>query len=177
VSSAIGDRSIPELDGLDEVRFDHVAIAAPRLRDILPLWVDGVGGQFLYGADNHAVGWRLARLAFAGQPFVELMEPLRGSTFFDKFFARNPNGGMHHVTFIVADLPAANKRLIKAGYEPFGFRDNDPHWQELFVHPGKAHGVLLQVGSRDFEHSPTPAHTPEEVLAGNGFRGDGVPSP
>ena len=57
--------------------FDHVAIAGRRIRDLLPLWRDTLGGRFATGADNPAVGWRVAgRCAevAASQALVALRE-------------------------------------------------------------------------------------------------------
>ncbi|WP_188192249.1 hypothetical protein [Nonomuraea sp. SYSU D8015] len=43
-----------ELDGLD-VTFDHTAVAAPRIRSLLPIYRDLLGGRHLGGGgDNRA---------------------------------------------------------------------------------------------------------------------------
>src|SRR5580692_6152469 len=60
--------------------FDHVAIAGRRIRDMLPLWRDTLGGRFVVGADNPAVGWRAVRLELSGVWCLELIEPLPGTT-------------------------------------------------------------------------------------------------
>jgi methylmalonyl-CoA/ethylmalonyl-CoA epimerase len=158
-------------------RFDHVALAAPRLRDLLPLWLDVLGGEYLYGVDNVAVGWRLVRVAFAGAPAVELMEPLEGSTFFDSFFERSPRGGLHHVTLLVDDLPHAHEQVVAAGYRAVGVQLEHSQWQELFLHPSEAHGALVQLASRP-ESPIIPAERPSlaDVLAGHGFGGTGIAS-
>ena len=72
--------------------FDHVAIAGRRIRDMLPLWQDTLGGRFVIGADNAAAGWRAVRLELGGIWCVELIEPLAGSAFLDGFFRRHPSG-------------------------------------------------------------------------------------
>lgn len=156
--------------------FDHVAIAGRRIRDLLPLWCDTLGGRFVAGADNPAVGWRVVRLALGGEWSVELIEPLHGSEFLDGFFRRHPAGGLHHVTFLVDDVQAAFGRLAARGYEPFGA---DEKWFQLFVHPRNADGVLLQLMDwRAGRHKAAPpTMTVEDVLAGRGFNGTGVPSP
>ena len=158
-------------------RFDHIAVAAPRVRDLLPLWVDTLGGTFCYGVDNPHAGWRLIRLAFADQPAVELMEPLAGSRFFDTFFARNPAGGLHHVTFLVDELQSTHDHFVSQGFEPFGLRASDEEWQEFFVHPRLAHGVLLQLARRKSAMPLGSSHTIEDVLSGHGYGGTGVTSP
>src|ERR1700722_6475807 len=156
--------------------FDHVAIAGRRIRDMLPLWRDTGGGRFVGGADNPEIGWRCVRLELAGVWCLELIEPLAGSAFLDNFLRHRPEGGVHHVTFPGDDVQAAFERFAAHGYEPFGA---DPEWFQMFVHPRRAGGVLLQLMRRYAGRGERPAQrmTVEDVLAGRGFRGTGVSSP
>lgn len=124
--------------------FDHAAHAAPRIRDLLPLYADQLGGRFLYGGDNVRVGYRGVVLGFAGGGKVELLEPLDGSAFFESFFARHPTGGLHHLTFRVADIRHSIARARDAGLEIVGANFDEPEWQEAFVHPRSGNGVLVQ---------------------------------
>ena len=159
------------------LQFDHVAIAAPRLRDLLPLYRDALGGILVLGADNPEVGWRCLRLRLESGAVMELMEPLRGSTFLDSFFERTGGGGLHHLTFLADDLPLAAKLLRDKGYEPIRDPDPDAAYQELFLHPRTTGGVLLQVQKRMPGPAGPPPHTVEDILAGHGWNGTGVPSP
>jgi methylmalonyl-CoA/ethylmalonyl-CoA epimerase len=156
-----------------DASFDHFAIATRRIRDLVPLWRDTLGGRFRLGADNAEVGWRTVRLEFAGAMSVELIEPLAGSTFLDGFLARHPTGGLHHVTFLVEHVGQAFHRLESHGYEPFGV---DEGWYQLFVHPKRANGVLVQLMARTGIHEIADM-TIEDVFAGRGYRGTGLPSP
>jgi methylmalonyl-CoA/ethylmalonyl-CoA epimerase len=156
--------------------FDHVAIAGRRIRDMLPLWRDTLGGRFVVGADNPATGWRAVRLELSGIWCVELIEPLPGSAFLDSYLRHRPDGGLHHVTFLVDDVQAAFERFAARGYEPFGA---DQEWFQMFVHPRRAGGVLLQLMRRRLAQgrADREAMTVEDVLAGRGYRGTGVSSP
>jgi len=165
--------------------FDHVAIAGRRIRDMLPLWRDTLGGRFVVGADNPEIGWRAVRLELSGIWCLELIEPLPGSAFLDSFLRHRPEGGMHHVTFLVDDVQAAFERFAARGYEPFGA---DQDWFQMFVHPRRAGGVLLQLmrraqgrgdGGDGGQDSGAFGRimTIEDVLAGRGHRGTGVSSP
>jgi methylmalonyl-CoA/ethylmalonyl-CoA epimerase len=156
--------------------FDHFAIATRRIRDLLPLWLDTLGGRFAVGADNAEVGWRTVRLELGGITCVELIEPLQGSAFFDGFFRSHPAGGLHHVTFLVDDIKTAFERIAAHGYEPFGAGQE---WYQLFLHPRKAGGVLLQLMRRQTASLPDDplAMTLKDVLAGRGYNGTGLPSP
>ncbi len=126
-------------------RFDHVAHAAPRIRDLLPMYTQLLGGELCSGGDNPRVGYRAVQLAFPGGRKLELMEPTAGSAFFDRFFARHPAGGLHHVTFRVDDVRHVVARARAAGYAVVGEHYEDERWQEAFLHPRAAHGVLVQV--------------------------------
>lgn len=166
-----------EADLADKIgaTFDHVAIAGRRIRDMLPLWRDTLGGRFVVGADNPAIGWRTVRLELGGIWCVELIEPLPGSAFLDSFLRHRPEGGLHHVTFLVDDVRTAFKRFAARGYEPFGA---DQEWFQMFVHPKLAGGVLLQLMRRmSHGQDDRPVMTVEDVLAGRGYRGTGVSSP
>ena len=156
--------------------FDHVAVAGRRIRDMLPLWRDALGGRFVVGADNPAIGWRAVRLELGGIWCLELIEPLAGSAFLDSYLRRRPEGGVHHVTFLVDDVRAAFERFAARGYEPFGA---DEQGFQMFVHPRRAGGVLLQLMRRHAAHGTADraAMTVEDVLAGRGHNGTGVPSP
>jgi len=181
-AASLGD----ELDGGlgDELgaTFDHVAIAGRRIRDMLPLWRDTLGGKFVVGADNPEIGWRAVRLELAGIWCLELIEPLPGSTFLDSFLRNRPEGGMHHLTFLVDDVQAAFERFAARGYEPFGA---DEEWFQMFVHPRRAGGVLLHLMRRahgrgdggQASGAGGRVMTVEDVLAGQGYRGTGVSSP
>ncbi|MBT2228473.1 VOC family protein [Nonomuraea sp. NEAU-A123] len=166
-----------ELDGL-EVTFDHTAVAAPRIRDLLPIYRDLLGGRHLGGGgDNRRSGYRTLQLTYEGGGKVELMEPLAGSDFFDSFFElTRGRGGVHHLNFHVNDLDAAVARLTERGYRLHGLNVRDQRWREVFLHPKEVHGVLIQlaqVGPRGAEPRPSL----DDVLAGRGRNGNGVPSP
>jgi len=158
-------------------KFDHVALAAPRLRDLIPLWVDLMGGECIGGEDNARVGYRTVQVAYSGRIAIELMEPLAGSTFFDKFFQKNPSGGVHHITMNVTHHELAYERLTAAGYTTFGLSYDNPTWHELFVHPRIAHGVLLQVARHPQEEKERSTFSVEDHLAGLGPQSTGTPSP
>jgi methylmalonyl-CoA/ethylmalonyl-CoA epimerase len=169
-----------ELDGL-EVTFDHTAVAAPRIRDLLPIYQDMLGGRHLGGGgDNREAGYRTLQLTFPGGQGakIELMEPLPGSSFFDSFFElTRGRGGVHHLNFHVNDLDAAVARLTGRGYRLHGLNVRDHRWREVFLHPKEAHGVLIQLAQAGPHASGEHRPTLEEVLAGLGRSGNGVPSP
>jgi methylmalonyl-CoA/ethylmalonyl-CoA epimerase len=126
-------------------KFDHVAHAGRRIRDLLPVYRDTLGGEFLFGSNHRSRGYKVVQLAYADGTKVELIEPSAGSTFLDKFFERNPRGGLHHVTFRVPNLDAAVEAATSAGLEVFDVNVSRPEWKEAFIHPRVAHGALVQL--------------------------------
>jgi methylmalonyl-CoA/ethylmalonyl-CoA epimerase len=165
-----------DLEALGHAVFDHAAVAAPRIRDLLPLYAGILGGELINGGDNARVGYRALQLGFPDGSRIELMEPLRDSPFFDRFFARG--GGLHHVTFKVDDIGAAIARLEAAGVPLTGVYLDDPEWREAFVHPRDGHGVLVQIAEAapGFPSMPE-GMTIEDVLAGRGDNGTLIESP
>jgi methylmalonyl-CoA/ethylmalonyl-CoA epimerase len=145
--------------------FDHVAHAAPRLTDLLPLYRDVLGGRFFDGGDVERVGYRAVQLVYADESRIELMEPLPGSHFLDRFFERNPSGGLHHVTFRVPSLDDAIEAAQALGLELVGEHRDDPEHLEVFVHPRSGHGTVVQLFQGDAPRSPE-GWTLEALLAG-----------
>jgi methylmalonyl-CoA/ethylmalonyl-CoA epimerase len=155
--------------------YDHVAVAAPRIRDLLPVYTDLLGGRFFTGGDNPRVGYRALQLSLANGARIELLEPLAGSTFLDRFLSRTSGGGLHHITCKVPDITEALAMAERAGYTPTGVFLDYPQWREMFLHPKETGGVLIQLVQSD---APEPSGgSVEKVLAGAGRHGNGVPSP
>ncbi|MFV0463061.1 MAG: VOC family protein [Nostocoides sp.] len=157
-------------------KFDHAAIAVPRIRDALPLYVDLLGGQFARGGDNPRVGYRGIQLSY-GDHLVEILEPHPNSTFLDSFLSKNPLGGLHHLTFKVDSLETAIASIEKAGYTVHGAFTDDTEWQEVFIHPKRALGTLVQIACEGPNFLRTVDFGIDDVLSGRGNRGTGIPSP
>jgi methylmalonyl-CoA/ethylmalonyl-CoA epimerase len=154
--------------------YDHVAVATRRIRDVLPLYEGLLGGAFYWGGDNARTGFRALQLALANGARIELLEPLPGSTFLDRFLERTGGGGLHHVTCKVPDVRAAIAAAERAGYTTTSpFLDN-PDWQEVFLHPKETGGVLIQLVQAP--PSGQAEGSIEQTLAGRGQNGTGIPS-
>ncbi len=79
---------------------------------------------------------------------VELLEPLGENSPIAKFLERNPDGGIHHLCFEVADIRAARDRLREEGARVLG--DGEPrtgaHGKPvLFLHPKDFNGTLIEI--------------------------------
>jgi methylmalonyl-CoA/ethylmalonyl-CoA epimerase len=128
-------------------RINHIAIAVPDVAAAAARWRDGLGAQCSAPQDlpEHGV-----RIVFVSQPNskVELMEPLGPDSPIGGFLARNPDGGMHHICYEVADIIAARDHLVADGARLLG--DGTPkigaHGNPvLFLHPKDFCGTLIEL--------------------------------
>jgi methylmalonyl-CoA epimerase len=79
---------------------------------------------------------------------IELLEPLGEGSPIAKFLERNPDGGVHHVCYEVADIRAARDALKAKGARVLG--DGEPkigaHGKPvLFLHPKDFCGTLVEL--------------------------------
>lgn len=150
--------------------FDHAAHAVPSIREVLPLYLDVLGAQVAGGGFNSWAGHLAVQLTFATGPYgpgsrLELLQPTRpDSSSVGGFLARNPRGGLHHLTFKVGDLDAALAVLTAAGFDPFGTMAPGDGWKETFIHPRQNGGVLIQLAQSP-PGIPPPFEQPiDEIL-------------
>lgn len=127
---------------MPEFRFDHVGIALRSIKAAVPLYRDGLGGDYLMGGDERGV-WRWLQFRYPGGGKVELLEPL-GDGFLSSFLDKRGEG-LHHVTFKTDDIHAAIDHLRAQGYELVDVNVDNPHWKEAFLRPSKSHGTLIQI--------------------------------
>jgi methylmalonyl-CoA/ethylmalonyl-CoA epimerase len=123
------------------LELDHVAVAVHSIKDAVRLYRDGLGGEYLMGADQDT--WRWVQFRYPGGGKVELLEPL-GEGFLSKFL-ESRGEGLHHVTFKTDDIEGAIEQLRGLGYELVDVNLSDPHWKEAFLRPSRSHGTLIQV--------------------------------
>jgi methylmalonyl-CoA/ethylmalonyl-CoA epimerase len=90
-------------------------------------------------------GFRFWQWEFAGGGRIELLVPDGPAGGFLHRFLEARGPGAHHVTFKVPDIHAAMERAGRQGYEVVGFDDTWPSWQEAFLHPRQAQGIVVQL--------------------------------
>jgi methylmalonyl-CoA/ethylmalonyl-CoA epimerase len=126
---------------------DHLAIGTPALADGWELFGGVLGGTWVYGLDSPGYWW--GQLEFAAGPKIELLTPTGGpdAAFLERFLAAR-GAGPHHFNFIVTDIQATLARIRALGIEPVQVNLTNPNWQEAFLHPRSAHGIVIQVAQQ-----------------------------
>ncbi len=126
--------------------FDHAAHAVPSIKAALPLYRALLGGTVVVGGINPWGGHLAVQLEYPHGGRIELLEPVQpDSPSVGSFLERSPRGGLHHLTFKVADLASAIGVVEAAGFKPFGTMLDQPNWKETYLHPRETGGVLIQL--------------------------------
>lgn len=153
---------------MTRILLDHIAIAIPRMAAAPAFLVGELGGEPFHGGPSGV--YRFAQWRYAGGGCLEILEPLGDDGFLHRFLAeRGP--GVHHVTFRVPGLREACERAEAHGYKIVGYDDSSPRWQEAFLHPKQALGIVVQLAAspsgseplRPWEVPSGPASTPPAV--------------
>jgi methylmalonyl-CoA/ethylmalonyl-CoA epimerase len=143
--------------------FDHIAIATHRMADAAAVLMGELGGLPAFGGDSGP--YRFGQWRFDNGARLEVLEPAGAGGFLHRFLAQH-GPGVHHVTFRVPDLRAACARAEAAGYGIVGYDDANPYWQEAFLHPRQAMGIVVQLAqSRPAPPGRGPRWSPPSVPA------------
>ena len=128
-------------------RLNHVAIVVPDLEEAAALYREVLGAtvsdpQLL---PEHGVVTVFVEL---DNVRIELLHPLGNASPVEKFLARNPAGGVHHLCYEVQDIIAARDQLERRGARVLG--DGKPkegaHGKPvLFLHPKDFCGTLIEL--------------------------------
>jgi methylmalonyl-CoA/ethylmalonyl-CoA epimerase len=132
----------------------HVSIVVPDLDTASRRLRETYGLTVGEARTNTEQGVRLAYVDL-GNARIELMEPSRPDSPVAKFLEHNPKGGIHHVSFGVADMEATTGELRRTGVRILG--DGRPQYNVAgeriaFLHPGDFLGALVELE----EHSVSP---------------------
>ena len=128
-------------------KLNHIAIAVPDIQKASSIWENALGANIsaTQSLPDHGV-----RVVFIESPNtkVELLEPINKQSPISKFLERNPNGGMHHICYEVANLEKAAQRLKSVGAKVLG--DGLPkigaHGNPvIFLNPVDFSGTLIEL--------------------------------
>lgn len=150
---------------IEQIDLDHVAVAAERMTDLWPRYAGDLAGVWQGG--GWTPGFLSAQVTYANGMRLEGLEPHKpeDNDFLQRFIDRN-GPGPHHLTFKVGDIHAAIAAAEEAGVPPVSVNLSDPGWQEAFLHPKAAHGIVVQL-----------AHSSGDGEWGSTLPGDALPPP
>lgn len=128
-------------------RLNHVAIAVPDLAAAAKVYREALGGSVSEPVPQPSHGVTVAFVTLPNTK-IELLEPLGANSPIARFLERNPDGGIHHLCYEVADILAARDSLQRAGARVLG--DGEPkigaHGKPvLFLHPKDFAGTLIEL--------------------------------
>jgi methylmalonyl-CoA/ethylmalonyl-CoA epimerase len=128
-------------------RLNHVAIVVPVLAKAAALYRDALGARVSPPQALPAHGVTVVFVELSNTK-IELLEPLGAASPIAGFLAKNPDGGMHHLCYEVADIIAARDQLAANGARVLG--DGEPrtgaHGKPvLFLHPKDFCGTLIEL--------------------------------
>ena len=154
---------VPTLPAVpDEIRLDHLAVAAEDAWDLLDRYRGDLGGEFFMGATDPGFHW--SQIRYPGGICIEMLEPDPGHEFdfLRRFLDRN-GPGPHHFTFKVPDIGDAIGRADAAGYPTASQNLDGDEWKEAFLHPRDSYGIVIQfmwTSVEEMQTLPPEAMTP-----------------
>jgi methylmalonyl-CoA/ethylmalonyl-CoA epimerase len=85
-------------------------------------------------------------LAYSGETFIELIQPVSGQSVFHDYLERNPDGGMQHVAYSlpIADFDKAVSEITGKGYPIISTFDT-PIAKIVFFDTYKELGILTEL--------------------------------
>jgi len=133
-----------------KIELDHVALGLHSIADAEPFLEGTLGGTRAGGFDG-SPPFGFLQWVFSGEGRIEVIYPIGDDGFLHRFLAR---GGprVHHVTFKVSSLDEMLGRATALGYAIASQDRSDPYWQEAFLHPKQAQGIVIQL----VEQEPRP---------------------
>jgi methylmalonyl-CoA/ethylmalonyl-CoA epimerase len=128
-------------------RLNHVAIAVRDIAKAANVYRNTLGAEVSAKVPRPDHGVSTVFIVLPNTK-IELLEPLGEGSPIHKFLERNPDGGIHHICYEVADIIAARDRLKADGARVLG--DGEPkigaHGKPvLFLHPKDFCGTLVEL--------------------------------
>ena len=140
---------------MPEYVLDHFAVGVWKFDDALPVVEQALGGRrTIGGPGDGAFEWRTWVLRGGGQ--VEIIVPAGPPDGFLHRFLKSRGPGIHHVTFYVPELREACELAEANGYRVVGYDPSSRRWQEAFLFPKDALGIVVQLTGRRPEGAGPP---------------------
>ena len=126
-------------------KLNHVAIATNDLTKATALYRDMLVAKVSAPVAQPEHGVTTVFVELPGSK-IELLSPLGAPSPIANFLRRNPEGGVHHLCFEVADIAAARDHLTARGARVLGAMKTGAHGKPvLFLNPKDFGGVLIEL--------------------------------
>ena len=128
-------------------KLNHVAIAVPDLSVAAEQYRTTLGAKVGDPVDEKDHGVTVVFIELPNTK-VELLHPLGSNSPIQGFLDKNPNGGIHHICYEVADVKKARDQLLSFGARVLG--ELEPkigaHGKPvIFLHPNDFNGTLIEL--------------------------------
>ena len=128
-------------------KLNHVAIAVPDLSAAAEQYRTTLGAKVGDPVDEKDHGVSVVFIELPNTK-VELLHPLGSNSPIQGFLDKNPNGGIHHICYEVADIKQARDQLLSFGARVLG--EGEPkigaHGKPvIFFHPKDFNGTLIEL--------------------------------
>lgn len=128
-------------------KLNHIAIAVPDLSVAAEQYRTTLGAKVGDPVDEKDHGVTVVFIDLPNTK-VELLHPLGSNSPIQGFLDKNPNGGIHHICYEVADIKKARDQLLSFGARVLG--ELEPkigaHGKPvIFLHPKDFNGTLIEL--------------------------------
>ena len=128
-------------------KLNHVAIAVPDLSAAAEQYRTTLGTKVGDPVDEKDHGVTVVFIELPNTK-IELLSPLGSNSPIQGFLDKNPNGGIHHICYEVADIKKARDQLLSFGARVLG--EGEPkigaHGKPvIFLHPKDFNGTLIEL--------------------------------
>lgn len=128
-------------------KLNHVAIAVPDLSAAAEQYRTTLGAKVGDPVDEKDHGVSVVFIELPNTK-IELLHPLGPNSPIQGFLDKNPNGGIHHICYEVADIKKARDQLLSFGARVLG--EVEPkigaHGKPvIFLHPKDFNGTLIEL--------------------------------
>ena len=128
-------------------KLNHVAIAVPDLTAAAEQYRTTLGAKVGDPVDEKDHGVSVVFIELPNTK-VELLHPLGSNSPIQGFLDKNPNGGIHHICYEVANIKQARDQLLSFGARVLG--EGEPkigaHGKPvIFLHPKDFNGTLIEL--------------------------------
>lgn len=141
---------------MSAVSFDHVAFAVHDAPAVLQRLRADFGAVPITGEQAAQFRYVISHIGTAPGLLVELLDAHGRPDGFLQRFLDHDGEGPHHLTFEVPDLTACLDRLDDLEIPVIQVNLDHPPWQEAFVHPKDAPGILVQIASSTCKYPSVP---------------------